>query len=262
MYAETLKAVDPSITIIGDWKFGPVKKGRFLESIEIVKNSEHIDIMEYHEKWGVIWGLQSGKTYEDWKGQFPIYDGKLSEYILRFHELMEDIGKPEVQIAFNEWGLGSVNDADEYGHALIAADYLIELFKNNVAQACYWNLNIGSKVSRVFKTSENGKKLRDLNPVASVFKLLAPAQGQQLLHIESTEKSLYGFACQDKNGVTSMFLLNKSDRVRKVDMFKKSASDHIEFAAFTDPGEIKTQLLNELDKLTLDPWTFNRITFQ
>ena len=26
MYASVLKSVDPDITIIGDWKFGPVKK--------------------------------------------------------------------------------------------------------------------------------------------------------------------------------------------------------------------------------------------
>ncbi|MFT5256899.1 MAG: alpha-L-arabinofuranosidase [Arenicella sp.] len=93
MYADVLKSVDPNIKIVGDWKMGPYKKNRFQESIDVAKASKSIDVMEFHEKWGNVWGLKSGFTMEEWRNELPIYNSKLTTLIRRFKEEMQKDNK-------------------------------------------------------------------------------------------------------------------------------------------------------------------------
>jgi len=69
---------------------------------------------------------------------------------------MKRAGRPHVKLAFNEWGLGYVQNGNEFDHALVASDFMIELFRNPVYQACYWNLNMGNKHTRVLHTRKRG----------------------------------------------------------------------------------------------------------
>ncbi len=76
-----------------------------------------------------------------------------------------------MKLALNEWGLGNISGASKFDYGLIAADYLIEIFRNKVFQACYWNLNMGKGDSKILNTDKG--KLVGLNPVANAFKLFA-----------------------------------------------------------------------------------------
>jgi len=267
-YTAVLKAVDPEITIIGDWKLGPIAKNRFNQSIEIVRLAPSLDMMEFHEKWGNEWGLASGQTWEDWLGEFPIYDGKLGHYIKDFRDSMEEIGRPEVQIGFNEWGLGKVQGADDFGRALVAADFLIELFRHEVDMACYWNLNMGSSGSRILTTRKNGTKLKQINPIAEVFTLFGEAQAKRLLDVKTTDRGVYGFAASDEAaGSVQLFLLNKNKSVRTLTICGLEEQGELGMIkeSFSAPGRVVTTTIEETRRrpvVKIEPLTLTRITLR
>lgn len=267
MYASVLKSVDPEITIIGDWKFGPIKKKRFQQAINIAKQSEHLDVLEFHEKWGNGWGLESGSSIEQWQQEFPLYNGRLAHYINDFHENMKLINKPEMQLGFNEWGLGKIKGASKFENGLISADFLIEIFRNKVSQACYWNLNMGSVDSKILNTKKD--TLVELNPMANVFKLFASGMEKKLLFMESSKKQVYGFAVKDP--ITSdieLFLINKSNEAVDVvigfDDSLKGKEIKVDKESYVTPGVLQQDKqvrfsAKQKKKLSLPAWSMNKL---
>jgi len=269
MYAKTLKSVDPDITIIGDWKFGPVRKQRFKDSIDIAKKSEHLDVLEFHEKWGVIWGLETGTTMSKWRNEFPLFDGRLANYINDFHENMELINKPEMKLALNEWGLGDVEGASKFDYGLIASDYLIEIFRNKVFQACYWNLNMGADADHRILNTKNGQ-LVGLNPIANAFTLFAPAMEKKLLFIESSARHVYGFAVKNPANLDiDLYLINKSNQAVDVKLYFSDAQAYenviVGKTSYLSPGVLKegkeiTYSSIQKKGVSLSAWSMNRLT--
>jgi len=261
-YAETLKSVDPNIVIIGDWKLGPIWKNRFNQTIEVVKHSKHIDVMEVHEKWGNEWGLASGQTISDWKNEFPIYDGKLAMYIQRFNFEMKRLGKPNVKFGCNEWGLGNIPGSSKSKNALLVADYLIELFRNDVFMANYWNLNMGGSQNKILHTENN--KLVALNPVADIFTMFASAMENKLIRVDCTDKKVYGFAALDeKTKSLQLYLMNKSDEVSEIEIsglldgYKKTYTEIFDINGIHSKDESNS----EIETKSLEPWSINKIVF-
>lgn len=215
-YGKLVKESFPNALIIADWKYGPVSKKRFETSLEIIRRSEMIDVMEYHEKWGNDWGLYSGKTKDEWLAQAPfIYNGKFSEMYQRFDAVEAKLGRT-IHHAHNEWGIGGhLKEMNgDFDYALLAADFLIEIFRHPTFMACYWNLNMGPMSSRIFRVEKNGDIT--LQSPALTFELIAQAMEQVLVEIESSDKATYGFSVKNrKSGGYQMFLLNKSS-VKKV----------------------------------------------
>lgn len=267
IYAGVLKSVDPDITIIGDWKMGPYKKNRFQESIDIARASKTIDVMEFHEKWGNIWGLKSGYTMEEWRNQLPIYDGKLTTLIGRFKEEMKKDNR-NIKIGFNEWGLGGIKDGTKFDHALIASDFMIEMFKNNVYQACYWNLNIGDKNTRVIEANAKGNELIALNPIAKIFTMFSDAQNKKYVHLDSTDEHIYGFGAKDEEtGELIVYVLNKSTAKTPINLavFRSDFKEvTMKIESFINPGIIITSTLKNSNsnktEVNLEPFSLSKIT--
>jgi len=232
--------VDPDIIIIGDWKFGPEDKNRYQGMLNIIQNSIHLDVMEIHEKWGNDWGLVSGTTLEDWKNEFPIYEGKIDYYCKKFHEDVAKMGK-NTKLGFNEWGIGGMVNGNTYHYALLAADLMTQMFKNEVYSACYWNLNISSGdggKSRVFTTTN--QQFSAFNPVAHVFKQYAPVLGNHYLEVISSDQQVYGIASiSSAQDTLQLLLLNKSaqrSNIRlTIDGF--SASEQVWIDSFDQLGK-------------------------
>ncbi|MBD3588421.1 hypothetical protein [Bacteroides sp. GM023] len=212
-YASILKSVNPNITIIADWKFGPQAKNRFNELIQVAKASEQLDIIEVHEKWAEGWGLISGENMEDWQKESPLYDGLLSSYTEKFYAEMDKAGK-KVKLAMNEWGIGNIKEATPFENGLVAADYLIEIFRNKIVMACYWNLNMGNINSRILKVENYGTanaSLTEISVIGNVFSLIAPAQGNFLINLENPIQGIHGFATINAAKKTvEIYLLNKN----------------------------------------------------
>ena len=260
-YAEVLRSVDPDIVIIGDWKFGPESKDRFKEAVEIASTSKHLDVLEIHEKWGNDWSLTPGRTRADWLSECPLYRGELGRYIRAFHEAMKESGRSRVKLAFNEWGVGGVSDGDEFDYAMVAADFLVELFRNDIHQACYWNLNMGSMNSRVLATSADRSSLLKLNPVAHVFEMYAHALEKELYEVTSPDPCVYGFAAGGADGVLHLYLLNKRAESVRIKLHLKSvvAGDtDVLVETFATPGVIR-RVDSAAGAIELGPCSFNRI---
>lgn len=265
-YAKVLKEVDPDIEIIADWKMGPFKKNRFEGTLHIAKESEEIDVMEFHEKWGNVWGLKSGHTLEEWRKEYPTYHGKLGAFIQRFKNAMREAGK-DVKTGFNEWGIGTIEGATKFDYAMVAADFLIELFKNDVFQACYWNLNMGEEKSKILNTGSKGTELIGFNPIAEVFTMLADALEKEYLFLDCNEPFIYGFGAKDpKANDIFLYFINKSETETPVNMGVfgldlENASVTLE--EFIDPGTIAGRELDSMDSntkaLMLKPISFNKL---
>jgi len=266
MYAEVLKEVDPGITIIGDWKFGPEVKNRFEESMTIIKLSKHLDIMEYHEKWGNECGLAGGRTLEEWKSEFPLYNGKFDYYCKEFFERVKLMGK-HTKLAFNEWGVGGNLGGTAHSYALLVADYMLLMMRHDIYSACYWNMNMGqgSKDNRVFTTKSKGAELEKFNPVAKVFELTASALETTYLELKSTDKRVYGVATYDeKNKELQLYLLNKSSKSQDVKLNLAGAEviGRMHFNSFDESGNVVQQTIrNKRDRITLPAYSFSRMVF-
>jgi hypothetical protein len=65
------------------------------------------------------------------------------------------------------------------------------MFKNDVYQACYWNLNIGDKNTRVIEANAEGTELISLNPIAKIFTIFSAAQNKQYVHVDNTDEHIY-----------------------------------------------------------------------
>lgn len=261
-YAAIIKEVYPNAQIIGDWKYGPERKKRFEGSLEIVRTSKAIDIMEYHEKLGNDWGLYSGVSKEEWLNQKPfLYNGQFSRFYDLFDENNRAAGR-DVKHAHNEWGIGGIEDSEDvYDMTLLTADFLIEIFRHPTYMASCWNLNMGPVETRIFRT-ENGKV--KLMPPALVYEMVATAMGEQIVPINvASNDAVYGFATKnDETKTGQLFLMNKSSSPASI----KLISEGLTFSALTadrllSPGIIKAENFKESPVVIhLEPMSFTRIS--
>lgn len=274
LYAEVLKSVDPEITIIGDWKFGPEAKNNFEGTLAIARRSKHIDVMEVHEKWGNQWGLAAtgGKTLADWQAEPGIYGGKLARYIEAYFADQKAAGK-NVRLGFNEWGAEIAGDgATPFHVALVKADYLIEMFRHPIYSACDWNLNMGPGKSKILITSNDGRELAGLSPAAHVFEMCGQAQEGRALPMASSDPVVYGFAAAGpEEGVIQVYLLNKRSDAVEVELAIAGAAPGgagLEMETFSAPGELTKTILaspaagGEALSLRLEPLSFNRLVLR
>lgn len=267
LYASELKKVDPDITIIGDWKYGPEDKNRYNDMLTIVSNSTQLDVMEIHEKWGNDWGIVSGTTLADWKAEFPVYSGKIDYYSKKFNTDVKNMGKT-TKLAFNEWGIGGMVDGNYYHYALLAADLMTQMFKNDIYSACYWNLNISSGdggKSRIFSIKESTKEFDKFNPVARVFQQYAPALGGNYLDIVSDVQKVYGIASiNPARDTVQVLLLNKSENRSCVHFSIKNftADNKVLADWFDELGITMTQEVTMTDSsYVLPAYSFARLQF-
>ena len=253
-YAAVLRSVDPDINVIGDWQFG----GRLDQIVNIIRKSKEINMMEIHEKWGNGFGMASGNTFEDWKKEYPIYKGNLGKYIERLRDSLQVMGRDDVKIAMNEWGLSgkSYPDGDEFKCGLIAADFLMELFRHRVDMACYWNFNMGSADSRILKvktdtiTDGASTRLERISPVGNAFTLLATAMGKQLVNFTTPLNPVYGFAAVDEEKSTmDVYLLNKSEEevVMPLQIQNMGNTHLMTQYCYAEPGLVKEKIYEKGD---------------
>jgi hypothetical protein len=66
---------------------------------------------------------------------------------------------------------------------------LIEIFKDDIYQACYWNLNFDAKYTRVIEANIEGTELISLNPIVKTFTMFSATQNKQYVH--SADEHIY-----------------------------------------------------------------------
>jgi len=260
-YAAIVKREFPDAQIIADWKYGPREKRRFEQSLELIRMSQSIDIMEYHEKWGDDWGLYSGITREEWLAQKPfLYTGQFSEFYQRFEAKTRALGR-DVKHAHNEWGLGGMEgNKGVYDFTLLTADFFVELFRHPTYMASGWNLNMGPKEARIL-VAENGKV--QLMPPALVYEMVAKAMGNHLIPIQvDGSDAVYGFAViNEATRWTQLYVMNKSESAARVRLVSKGKPFAVRTAdRLMNPGKLTIEAFaDNPGSIELTPMSFTRI---
>ena len=269
-YAAVLRSVDPDINIIGDWQFG----GRLKQIINLVRQSKEINMMEIHEKWGNGFGMKSGNTFAEWQKEYPIYKGQLGRYIDQFRDSMKVMGREDVKLAMNEWGLSGKNysDGSPFKCGLMAADFLMELFKHNVSMACYWNLNAGGGDTRILKVAKDtindgaSARLEYISPVGNSFTILGSAMGKNFVNFTTPMQEVYGFAAvtEDQQEL-NIYLLNKKSTEVQLPLNVKNFNVGTEITqyCYAEPGDVKEKVYDKGDMtLVLPGLSFSRFVIK
>lgn len=268
-YARVLKSVDPDITIVGDWKFGPEAKNRFSQAMEIATLSKELDILEIHEKYALGpdgWGLRrdgyTSKTSAGWQQEAGLYHGRLDHYIESFLANTEQRDRP-VKLAFNEW---AAMNADPYLSALTKGDYLISMFKYPVFSACDWTVHWGKGAPILFNKKSHKVTLQ---PAAEVFTLLSDALGQRHLPMSSSHNTVYGFAAQQTQTDTILvYVLNKLSSNTSIELDLGTSTGTADLlltvTSLVNPGKLipsppVTVTSGTAPRAVLPPLSFNRI---
>ncbi|MEN6663771.1 MAG: hypothetical protein ABFD85_07200 [Phycisphaerae bacterium] len=266
-YAAVLKRVDPNITIIGDWKFGPETAHRFDQAVQIALRSKHLDVLEIHEKYvlekrfGLTKDGYSSTSAKGWQSEAGLYHGRLDFYIEKFYAEMAK-HRRSVKLAFNEW---AATNETPYLTALTKADYLISMFKHPIFSACDWTTSRheGAPILFDFKTNT----LKGLGPAAAVYAMFAQAMGGRHLPMTSSAQNVYGFAARCGEQDVQVYLLNKRSEAvdARIDLSGiPSRLLHVETESFVEPGKIVKAPPRDVEspaalKIPLPPLSFNRI---
>ena len=270
-YAKAMKSIDPNITIIGDWKFGPEDKQRFQQTIEICLRSKEIDVMEIHEKYFIAdkttgFGLMSdgynSETIAGWQAEKGLYHGRLDHYINEFYKEMKTHNK-DIKLAFNEWtaaGTGSHNAA------LVKADYLLTMFNHPIFSACDWSTHW--KYGPLDSSRHTGK-LKGFTPTAHIYEMLAHALEKNHLSMTSDGGNVYGFAAAgETTDSVQVYLLNKRSTsvTAEIEVGDAYRNASFKIESFVNPGKITISDSAKHEQqssasITLPALSFNRIVF-
>lgn len=275
-HANAMRQVKPNIKIIVT-KNKPATYDYYYNLM--LQAGNNIDAVECHFKWGNSDGL-SGQTYEAWRTQSPISDGKIktANYDLMKNACV-DAGYPNTLIMMNEWGPGSallnmsLGEFDKYSSSLVMVDMLVEIYRTGYDMACYWNAQWNG--NNGFSAKPNGHLMDStngytFNPVAQGFNLVQTLKNQNIWLGKIMPSDLvYGFAT--RNSDTSriqLFLMNKNNVGKNLTISSSLVNVNSANAfALQSPGDIISELLvsqislNQVS-VTLPALSFTRITLK
>lgn len=229
LHAEAMKRQDPSIKIFWNDNAGrPERIKRFL-----AHDRGMADGYETHGKWpygGDPPGLVPG-TFKEWQIEHPLRDRKNHDRAAggrvwrqaadSYRQVAREAGRPDLLIANNEYGLGkpkNVAGFDRYAKGLLLTDLLSDLLIGNWDRTAFWSNVLpgtpGNNDERGLVSTIHGNRK---NPVHLGMALIAPAQGGDFLRAFTVTDSIYGYAVKKADQVL-VFVLNKSDRERRIDI--------------------------------------------
>lgn len=275
-HAKAMKAVDPNIKIF--WNNNGVTP-KFLKSY-MAMVGHWADGVEFHSKWP-YGGKQldyAPATFEEWKKEVPLSDrksrtGNWRERIRALRQATQEIGRPELLLANNEYGLNGsrrvLQGFNRYTKSLVVVDFLQELFVGGYDMACFWS-NI-SRGDHMLMDSSEGYRM---NPMSIGFELLGMAQGATMLESDSNNKYVYGFTAKTPDNL-QLYLLNKTEEAQTIevefigtqpDVKKKPAAlqmvDTPDHWGAKEAFEVRFDANEGVFRCRLKPLTYSRIVFE
>ncbi|WP_430814936.1 hypothetical protein [Carboxylicivirga sp. RSCT41] len=220
LYVPAMKAVNPDIEIIVNWKHNITSQNSALITL-IEAAGSHIDIVEVHWYWQ--WGESS---FNLWKDNSPMstknkwYNGgSYAEEIKAFKPLMSSLGYPDIKLASNEWNIGpSASEASypsKFESALMQSEMFSQYIDAGMHMACFWGaywplVEQGTNtVNRYLLDPTNDYSQ---NPSVTMFELFADAMGTEQVECRSMISDVYDIAMQDDvNDQLIIYVLNKKN---------------------------------------------------
>ena len=216
LYVPALKAVNPEIEIIINWKSKITEENGSLKNI-ITNAGQNIDIVEVHYYWN-----HGHATFNNWLSSYPMnttsqyYNGfSYVREIEEFRSLVSSLGYDHIKLASNEWNVGPVDNQAEiptkFESALMVSEQFSQFIDANLFMACFWGLHWpngeGSEVNRYVLDPTNDYKE---NAMATVFDLFVNAMGGTQVACDSDKNEVYDIAVIDKlNDKMYVYIVNK-----------------------------------------------------
>lgn len=233
VFSKKMKAYDPNIKIIVNWN--SAFKNRKEEYIKLFRIAgSNFDIVDVHWYWS--WNKPD---FQKWLSKTPMGPWAGESYMSEidyFHNLVEELGFPNVKLASLEWNVGPIKEKQVSLHqcALIQSEMLMQFMKGGLDMATFWPLQgAGASVQARSFAGHDGRSVR---PVYPLIKFLSQIQGNYLYKtVESVKKdNVFFLVSTDKNGTeVQVCFLNKnmedldveieSDIFKNLDLKKASA---------------------------------------
>lgn len=240
-FAGPMRAFDPSIKIIANWRNGfDREKDNYRKLFEVA--GKNIDVVDIHNYWG--WG---DTNWNLWKSQNPmgIYGNSYITEIANFHKMMAEFGYPKTELATLEWNIGpsSKNPSSRLTPAQAAlpqAEMLMEFMMGGMDYATFWPLFWKGAASDF--RSYYDPKTQQMMPIADIFRVVGSYGGGQLLETKGSGDKLLYMVLRDKTGATRICALNKNDTPLDVSFSglpTGTVSENVQFALSASGNSLK-----------------------
>lgn len=263
-FVPRMKAVDPDIKIVVDWR-NPYKKfnEEYRELISLA--GENIDVLDIH--YYNIWGNAS---IESWLAATPngVFTGQsYSEEIRAMKQMLAECGHPEIELAALEWNVGpGKNNTSGVPLkpgtcAMIQAEMMIQFMREGMYMACFWPLfwPEGHFTRRGFYNCETDT----LYPSSEVLKYLGAFQGRELFETPlEIDENILCIAVKYRNGY-KMALINKTPEYRNVSLQGRYAEKFNKVIAFTLDESLSDLSRTEMksgNTIVLNPYSLTFIS--
>lgn len=186
-YAQQMKAFDPDIKIVANWKaYFSDKRPEYQKLIQLA--GANIDVIDIHWYWSwndLSWEKWLSKTpMEQWTGFSYAQD------IAYFRQMVKDMGYPDIKLASFEWNLGPIRSGSNYTAskaALTQAEMLLQYIQGGLDFAVFWPIHWPGNSSidiRSFVIPSSGNLA---NPNYELFQFIGKLQGGKLGQIEISQ---------------------------------------------------------------------------
>ena len=193
------------------------------------KTGHVVDFIDLHLYWA--WGLGS---WDRWRENTPLpandrwsqEDDKatISSQLDQVRMALERAGHPDIGVMVLEWNLGPSPHTlmfSEQAEALVQADILLELMKQNVEMTAIWPL-LWQTRREVWPEQDHFPSLiqqqAPFEPTATrrLFSMLSPLQGGTRLAASASHRDTPTLAVRSEDGTLHVVILNKSAVRRKL----------------------------------------------
>jgi len=177
-----------------------------------------IDGAEFHDKWP--FGGQPhlpSFDYTQWLEEVPLvaHRNKATwrERIEQLRETAREIGRPDLLLANNEYGLGKpryLTGFNKYTKSLVSVEFALEMYVGGYDMAVFWDNGDGGHKDHADAMLMDTQSDYRMNPVHLGLAMLGRCVNDTMLRVTTSQKQVHGFAAHSPNNDDlRIFLINK-----------------------------------------------------
>ncbi len=218
-FVPAMKAVDPNIKIVANWKSG------FFKSWGSYKNllntaGDNIDVIDVHWYWD--WGNASWFTWlrqnpMRWENQWTTNGHSFVEEIEKFRSEVNEMNYGHIELVSFEWNIGPNDDEllSPFQYALMQSEMLGQFIEGDLFMSILWTLQwpvpdqgTASFANRYFLNPVTYEP----NPIYEIYRMYSKALGQQFVTSQTDVEHVRPVSVLSNDGNTLwVYLLHKSE---------------------------------------------------
>lgn len=238
-YAQAIRAVAPELRLIASPVSGLNVSAAVHRFMEIA--GDYVDYLNFHNYWE--WGRSS---WERWSTMAPmentaswIPEGQSKTFTRHFQEIraaMDNAGWTDARMMILEWNIAPMKPDYEgtrlegYALAMAQAEYLLQLAAADIHMTAMWPMFWQARVPGFYDPeADRFGENRFVGPFSAfppyaptatyqMFRLLRDLPGSEWIETRSSVPSLITSAVRSSTGAVQLYVLNKSDEQRRVQL--------------------------------------------